>query len=207
MERTNPPPMFIRRTSLAIMRWLPTPLRRIDPAFGIPAHPRVAGGDRLVADRPVRGKISLQRPRGGAEEPDTLTNAPAAAVRLDHGRYGDAQRRHFRVRSQHEESVEPRLFGELAHVDLERSPILGPGALAQIAPVSRVADKRLVALLQLGVERGDDRFAILAILLGLRLVAADDIALALDRDLLDKELRLARLAFDEQRDEGIIVFE
>ena len=31
--------------------------------------------------------------------------------------------------------------------------------LAQIAPVGRVADQRLVALLQLLVERGDDRRA------------------------------------------------
>jgi len=35
---------------------------------------------------------------------------------------------------------------------------------------------------------------VLAVFLGLRLVAADDVALALDHDLLDEELRLARLA-------------
>jgi hypothetical protein len=35
-------------------------------------------------------------------------------------RYG-LQRRHFRVRPQHEDSVETRLFGELSSVDLERA--------------------------------------------------------------------------------------
>src|ERR1019366_9978952 len=59
----------------------------------------------------------------------------------------------------------------------------------------------------LRVERGDDRLAILAVLLGLRLVAADDIALAFDLHLLDEELRLARFAFDEQRRERVLVFE
>ena len=36
--------------------------------------------------------------------------------------------------------------------------------------------------------RGDDRLAILAVLLGLRLIAANDIALAFDLHLLDEEL-------------------
>ena len=35
------------------------------------------------------------------------------------------QRRHFRVRPQHEDSVETGLFGELSSVDLERSCVLG----------------------------------------------------------------------------------
>ena len=35
------------------------------------------------------------------------------------------QRRHFRVRPQHEDSVETRLFGELSSVDLERAIVLG----------------------------------------------------------------------------------
>src|SRR6201997_204278 len=76
-----------------------------------------------------------------------------------------------------------------------------------MASIGRVADERLVAFLQLRVERGDDRLAILAVFLGLRLVAADDIVLAFDHDLLDEELRLARLAFDGKRRERFLVFE
>ncbi len=40
-----------------------------------------------------------------------------------------------------------------------------------------------------------------------RLVAAEDVALALDLDLFDEELRLASLALDEQRNERRVVFE
>src|SRR6202521_5849583 len=43
-------------------------------------------------------------------------------------------------------------------------------------PIGGIADERLVALPQLGVERGDDRFTVLAVVLGFRFVAADDIA-------------------------------
>ena len=35
--------------------------------------------------------------------------------------------------------------------------------LRQIAPIGGIADQRLVALLQLCIERGDDRFALLAV--------------------------------------------
>ena len=57
------------------------------------------------------------------------------------------------------------------------------------------------------VERSHDRFAIAAVVLGLLLVAADDVADALDLDLLDEKLGLSRLALDEQGDERIVVLE
>ena len=72
--------------------------------------------------------------------------------------------------------------------------------------IGGVADERLVAAFQLRIERGDDRFAVLAVVLGLLLVAADDIAFAFDFHLLDKELRLSRFALDEE-DERIVVVE
>ena len=109
------------------------------------------------------------------------------------------QRRHFRVGPEHEDSVETGLFGELSSVDLERPLVLGFADLAQIPSIGRVADERFVAFLQLRVERGDDRLAILAVLFSLCFIAADDITLAFDLHLLDEELRLARLALDEQR--------
>jgi len=40
------------------------------------------------------------------------------------------QRRHFRVRSQHEDPVETGLFGELSSVDLERPFVLSFADLA-----------------------------------------------------------------------------
>jgi hypothetical protein len=45
-----------------------------------------------------------------------------------------------------------------------------------ITSVGGVADQRFVAILQLGVERGDDRLAVLVVFLSLRLVAANDVA-------------------------------
>src|SRR5271168_4994033 len=74
------------------------------------------------------------------------------------------QRRRFRVGPQHEDSIETRLFGELSSVDLERTVVLGFANLAQIPSIGRVADERLVAFLQLRVERSDNRLAILAVL-------------------------------------------
>ena len=71
----------------------------------------------------------------------------------------------------------------------------------QIAPVGGVADQRLVALFQLPVERRDDGGAVGGVLLCFRLVAADDVVLALDHDLLDEELGVAAGALDEQRRE------
>ena len=65
----------------------------------------------------------------------------------------------------------------------------------------------LFALLQLRIEPGDVRFAVLAVVLGLLLVAADDIAIALDLHLLDEELRFSRLALDQEGHERIVVFE
>src|SRR6202035_2112034 len=59
----------------------------------------------------------------------------------------------------------------------------------------------------LGVERGDDRFAVLAVVLGLLFVAADDIANAFGLHLLDEQLRLSRLALDQEGHERIVVLE
>ena len=56
------------------------------------------------------------------------------------------QRRHFRVRPEHEDSIETGLFGELSSVDLERAIVLGFADLAQIPPIGRVADERLIPL-------------------------------------------------------------
>jgi hypothetical protein len=50
----------------------------------------------------------------------------------------------------------------------------------------------------LRIERSHDRFVLLAVVLGLFRVAADDVASAFDLDLLDEELCLSRLALDEQ---------
>ena len=63
-------------------------------------------------------------------------------------------------------------------------------------PIGRVADQRLVAARQLLRKPGHDRLPLGPVLLGLGLVATDDIALSRDLHLLDEELRLARVAFD-----------
>src|SRR6202022_1783194 len=55
--------------------------------------------------------------------------------------------------------------------------------------------------------RSDDRFTGLAVVLGLFLVAADDIANAFGLHLLDEQLRLSRLALDEEGHQRIVVLE
>src|SRR5271169_5788667 len=50
-------------------------------------------------------------------------------------------------------------------------------------------------------------FTVLAVVLGFRFVAADDIANAFDLHLLDEQLRLSRLALDEKGHERIVVLE
>ena len=57
------------------------------------------------------------------------------------------------------------------------------------------------------IEGGDDRFTVLAVFLGLRLVSADDVALALDLHLFGKQLRLAPLPLDQERHEWAFVGE
>src|ERR1700733_14701060 len=109
------------------------------------------------------------------------------------------QRRDLGVGAQHEDSVEPRFLGELAGVDLEHLAPFGFLRLAQIASIGRVSDQRLVAFLQLRIERSDNRLAIPTVLFGLRFVAADDVTLAFDLDLFDEELGLADLALHQQR--------
>jgi len=83
----------------------------------------------------------------------------------------------------------------------------GAPSAAQMAPVGGVADERLVALLQLAFEPLDDGLPVGAVLLGLGLVAADDVADALDDDLLGEELGFPVLAVHEQGREGFGVVE
>ena len=55
------------------------------------------------------------------------------------------------------------LFGQLAGIDLEGG---ARARAAQVAPVARVADQRLVALLQLTPEPVDDGVPVGTVLLG-----------------------------------------
>jgi hypothetical protein len=78
---------------------------------------------------------------------------------------------------------------------------------SQVAAVSGVADERLVALFKLARKAGEDRLTVGAVFLGLRLVAAHDVAASLYLDLFDEQLRLAGLALDEERHERVVIVE
>jgi hypothetical protein len=73
--------------------------------------------------------------------------------------------------------------------------------------VGGIADQCLVAARQLLAEPGDDRLALAAVALRLGLIAAQDVARRADLDFLDKERGLAARALDEQRRQGLLVFE
>src|SRR5215210_9147543 len=121
---------------------------------------------------------------GGAEESLNGEKLAIAQHRL--------KRRKPGIGAQDKEAVVARLFSDLADVNLE-------GLLrgrAQIAPVGGCADQRLVAPLQLMIERCNDRGAVGGILLHLGLVAGCDVADARNLDLLHEELRLAPGALD-----------
>jgi len=113
----------------------------------------------------VMGRPGVQQRLGGAQQ------------RLDLQQIAIAEHRHERadpgIGTQHEEAVMAGLLGELAGIDLEDGIVAGA---AKIAAVGRVADQRLVALRRLPVEGVDDGPAIGAALLGLGLVAGDDVA-------------------------------
>jgi len=102
------------------------------------------GGVGLVKDRP-----GVEAGLGGAEQSLDLQQVAIA----QHG----PQRRDLRVGPEYGDAVEAGFVGELAGIDLEG--LAGVGA-AQVAPIGRVADERLVALLQLGLEPGNDRLPV-----------------------------------------------
>jgi len=80
------------------------------------------------------------------------------------------------------------------------------GGGAQIAAIGGVADERLVAALELLVQRGDDRLPVGSVLDRLGLVAADDVAPPLDLDLLGEQLGLLAIgALDTERRERLLV--
>src|SRR5580692_4378907 len=120
---------------------------------------------------------SVHQRLGGAEQVFYLQQVAVAQNRLQRG---DA-----RIGAQHEDAIEARFVGELAGIDLEGSATRGG---AQVAAIGRVADQRLVAALELLVERLDNSAPVGGILGRLGLVAADDVAASLDGDLLDEEL-------------------
>jgi hypothetical protein len=96
------------------------------------------------------------------------------------------QRRDLGVGAQHEQAVIARLLGNLADVD--REGLLGSGA--EVSTVGGVADQRLVAPLQLLIERRNDGLAVGGVLLRLSFVAADDVAPPFSLNVLDEELGL-----------------
>src|SRR6202022_983676 len=108
------------------------------------------------------------------------------------------QRRELGVGAQDEDAIEARFLGKLAGVDLEDRLVLRLAGLAQVAAVGRAAYESVVASLELGLKRGDDRRAVGAVLLGLRFVATDHVALTIDLHFLDEQLRLARAALDQE---------
>jgi hypothetical protein len=98
------------------------------------------------------------------------------------------------IAAQDEDAVKAGFVGELAGIGFEDA---AAGGGAQIAAIGRIADRRLVATLQLLVQCGDDGAPIDSILLCLCLIAANDIAPPVDLDFLDPELGLlAASAFD-----------
>src|SRR5215213_4384964 len=96
------------------------------------------------------------------------------------------QRRDPGIGAQYEHAVIARLLGQLAGINLEG--LLG--GRAQIPAVGGVADQRLVAPLQLLIERRNDGLAVGGVLLRLSFVAADDVAPPFSLNVLDEELGL-----------------
>ncbi|WJI80944.1 MULTISPECIES: hypothetical protein [unclassified Mesorhizobium] len=80
------------------------------------------------------------------------------------------ERGHLRVGPHHGDTVVAGFLGKLADIDLE---VLAAGL--EVTAVGRVADQCLVALLELCPEAGDDRLAVGLVLLGLGVIAADDV--------------------------------
>ena len=117
------------------------------------------------------------------------------------------QRRDFGVGSQDENAVELRLVSQLAGVDLEDLFALGLLVFTRIPPVAGIANQSLIATLQPILQGGDNGFAVLPVFFRLDFVAADDVTLAINLDVLDEELRLAFRPLDKKRCEGGAVIE
>src|SRR4051812_40250163 len=116
----------------------------------------------MPPDRRVRGmedRARVETRLGGAEESLDGEKLAIAQHRL--------KRRNPGIGAQDKEAVVARLFGDLADVNLE-GLFLGR---AQIAAIGGVANERLVAALELLIERLDDRGAVGGVLLRLGLVA------------------------------------
>src|SRR5450830_723825 len=84
----------------------------------------------------------------------------------------DFERREFSVGAQHEDAIEPGVLLGLGAIDDEA--LLAGGR--QEAAITAIADERLVALLQLPFEGCENRGAVGGVLLGLLVIAADDVA-------------------------------
>src|SRR5512134_554173 len=146
----------------------------------------VERAENVAADGGIGGMIdgpSMHQGLGGSEKLLHLQKVSVAQHRL--------KRRDLRVGTQHEDAVVAGLLGQLAGIDLESGASRSFGLLAQpdlnpaqVAPAGGVADQRLVALFQLAVERRDDGGTVRGVLLRFRLIAADDVVLALDDHLL-----------------------
>jgi hypothetical protein len=108
------------------------------------------------------------------------------------------QGRHLGIGAEHEDAIKPCLLGELAGIDLEYRFALQVATLAQIAPIAGLADECLLPAPQGILQACDDGLTVQAILLGLGLVAADNITPTLELDLLGEELCLSPLALDQQ---------
>src|SRR3954464_9367552 len=148
-------------------------------------HERQERAEHVPPDRRVRRVVDRPRAHqrlGGPEQllyPDEVAIAQHRLERRDAG-----------VGAQHEDAVVTRLLGQLADVDLERSL----AGAAQVVAVAGVADQRLLAPLELFVERGHDGPTVGRILPGLGFVETDDVAPPLRRHLLDEGSPRPRLA-------------
>src|ERR671932_421960 len=108
----------------------------------------------MPSDRSVRGvkdRACVEAGLGGAEQGLDGEKLAIAQHRL--------KRRDPGIRAQHQQAVIARLFSDLADVDLK-------GLLrgrAQVPAIGGVADQRLVAALELLIERRNDRGAVSSI--------------------------------------------
>src|SRR6476659_3307621 len=142
---------------------------------------RQEGTEHVASDGGIRGMVdgSCAHQRFGG--PKELLHLDQVAVAQDR-----LQGRDPGIGAQHEQAIVARLLGQLARVDLEGRL----GGRAEVAAIGGVADQRLGAPLELLIQGLDNGAAVGGVLLGFGLVAAHDVALTLDLDLLDEELGL-----------------
>ena len=122
-------------------------------------HVAADGLVELVEDRPCREQVL-----GGAE---SLLHRPQLLV-AEHGR----ERVEVGIGAQYEDAVELVVLRDLVGINRE---VLVADRL-QVTAVAGVADQRLVALGELALQRGDDGSTIGGVVLGLLMIAADDVA-------------------------------